>query len=190
MASGSTMCGPACAGLCADGTVYSWRMPTTQRRGPGSGYRRLRLRRTDGRVYLDRWGVSADRIGGVYLHRMTAPDPGLDLHDHPWTFVTVPLWGGYLEERAATNEASELAEHAERLGIECRGMSGVVRPFRPRRMRLDECHRIIRLNRRTAWTVVFRGPRRRKWGFYTPTGFEESQAAASARRPLFEEGVG
>jgi hypothetical protein len=38
-------------------------------------------------------------------------------------------------------------------------------------MRLDECHTIFRLRRRTCWTLVIRGPRRRVWGFYLPTGW-------------------
>ena len=49
-------------------------------------YRRLTLRRSDGRVYLNRWGIGDDRIGGVLLHRMDAPDPGTNLHDPPVVF--------------------------------------------------------------------------------------------------------
>lgn len=154
-----------------------------------SGYRRLRLRRDDGSVYLDRWGLTLDRVGGVYLHRMTAPDPGLDLHDHPWTFVTVPLWGGYTEERALCREAVELARIADAFGSTCtRGVVEERLAFRPRRMRLDECHRITHLRRRTAWTLVLRGPRVRTWGFYEPAGFVLATRGATSRRPLTAEG--
>lgn len=38
-------------------------------------FRRLRLRRADGLIYLDRRGLADDRIGRVLLHRMDAPDP-------------------------------------------------------------------------------------------------------------------
>lgn len=62
---------------------------TTRKRGL---YRRLTLRRADGEVYLNRWGIGHDRVGGVLLHRMDAPDPGVDLHDHPWWFVSIILW--------------------------------------------------------------------------------------------------
>lgn len=150
-------------------------------------WRRLRLVRADGQVYLERWGLSHPRIGGILLHRMDAPDPGIDLHDHPWTFVTIPLVGGYLEERLATRDAVALATIAELqdqraaagLGPEPpaglpefpRGVPELRRRFRPRVMRLDECHRIVALLRQPTWTLVINLPRRRSWGFYLPNGW-------------------
>lgn len=135
-------------------------------------YRRLTLRRADGRVYLNRWGIGHDRIGGILLHRMEAPDPGIDLHDHPWWFASLILWGGYTEQRADTRHASSMAaladRHPRRLG---RGYEQVRHPLSVRSMRLDECHTITALNRRTSWSLIVRGPRRRKWGFYLSDGW-------------------
>lgn len=151
----------------ADGT---WER--SKRGGPFNLYRRLRLRRADGRIYLDRWGIGHDRIGRVLVHRMAAPDPGIDLHDHPWWFVTIPLWGGYTELRNNIRDAVRWAEIAERPGSDNdRGGRSVRRPFRPAVMRLDQCHTIISLTKRTCWTLVIGGPRVRLWGFYTPTGY-------------------
>lgn len=147
--------------------------------------RRLILRRGDGQVYLERWGISHPRVGGVLLHCMTAPDPGLDLHDHPWSFVTIPVVGSYSEERAQTREAVELADHAVGGDVQW------VRRWRPRLMRLDECHRIIALHRETVWTLVINGPRRRTWGFYVPSGWKDyrryGDEERAARRDLFSE---
>lgn len=135
-------------------------------------WRRLTLRRADGSVYLDRWCIAHDRVGRILLHRMEAPDPGLDLHDHPWWFVTVVLWGGYTEQRANVRDAAELALIADEYPATCdRGASERRRPFRPRVMRLDECHTITDLHRRTSWTLVIGGPRRRQWGFYLRDGY-------------------
>jgi cellulose synthase/poly-beta-1,6-N-acetylglucosamine synthase-like glycosyltransferase len=77
---------------------------TTRKKGM---YRRLTLRRADGRVYLNRWGIGHDRIGGVLLHRMDAPDPGIDLHDHPWWFASLIIKGGYTEARATIRQPDE-----------------------------------------------------------------------------------
>jgi hypothetical protein len=79
---------------------------------------RIRLRREDGRVYLNRWGFECDRIGGVFLRKMEAPDPGLDLHDHPWSFVSLILKGGYvlcdLLGRAVRHTRPTLQDHDTR----------------------------------------------------------------------------
>lgn len=145
-------------------------------------YCRLTLRRADGRVYLNRWGISHDRIGGVLLHRMDAPDPGIDLHDHPWTFVSIVLWGGYTEHRADIRNAPEFATLAEEFPTCTRGFPVERRPFSIKVMRLDECHTITDLHRRRCWTLVIKGPRRRKWGFYLPSGYMgEAQYDATVR---------
>lgn len=116
-------------------------------------FRRMRLRRSDGSIYLDRWGIAHERLGRIYLHRMAAPDPGRDLHDHPWTMLSIVLWGGYSELRADTRRPFH-----ERL---------VRRPrFTAKVMRLDEAHTIFALDRTPTWTLVIGGPRRRAWGFY------------------------
>lgn len=152
---------------------------------------RLRLRRFDGAVYLDRWGIEHDRIGGVFLHRMEAPDPGLDLHDHPWWFVSFLVAGGYTEERAQTREASFLATLAERWPGLARGIVEERRQFSVRVMRLDECHRITALSRPRVWTVVVHGPTVRRWGFYLPTGYLDErtydQQVRAGRRDLWNE---
>ena len=147
---------------------------------------RMRLRRADGRVYMDRWGFEWPRTNGrhplfgCFLHRFTAPDPGQDMHDHPWSFLTVPLVGGYEEERSDVRVASG-----------CYGIVERVRRLRPRLMRLDECHRIIQLDRPVVWTLVIHGPWRRLWGFYTPNGWIESsvydKSVRAERRDLWNE---
>lgn len=166
-------------------------MLTETPRKPGL-YRRLRLRRADGRIFLDRWGVAHDRIGGVLLHRMSAPDPGIDLHDHPWSFVSIVLWGGYVEHRALVREAPALATIAEAWPDTCtRGVENVRRAGSLQMTRLDEAHTVSRLLRRHSWSLVLRGPRRRGWGFYLPTGYMDEhtydRTIRAERRDLWNE---
>lgn len=152
---------------------------------------RLTLRRSDGAVYLDRRGVVRERLGRILLHRMDAPDPGVDLHDHPWTFVSIVLWGGYTEQRALCREAPLLAQTAECYPTCRRGVEVERRPGSIKVMRLDECHTIIRLHRRRSWTLVIGGPRRRSWGFYLPTGYmseaEYDSSVRAERRDLWSD---
>lgn len=161
-------------------------------RRPLGIFRRLTLRRQDGRVYLDRWGIGHDRIGRIMVHRMQAPDPGLDLHDHPWWFTTIVLWGGYTEQRANIREAPALAAIAEAYPRTCtRGVLERRQPWRPRVMRMDECHSITALQRRTSWSLVIGGPRRRVWGFYLPAGYmteaEYDRTVRAERRDLWSD---
>lgn len=135
--------------------------------------RRFRRRLTlshDGKTFLDRWGLVHERIGGFYVHRIAGPDPGLDLHDHPWPFLTWILWGGYSEEVASADSAVTCAQIAERWPDTC--TPGVPRSWRRwsiHRMPLTVAHRITSAKPHT-WTIVLRGPTRRVWGFYPPTG--------------------
>lgn len=121
---------------------------------------RFRLRRPDGQVYLERWGLElgrAGRFGGVFLHRMSGPDPGKDLHDHPWWFASFVLWGGYVQRWAETRTPDDFSV-------------GRRRRWTWKSLPLDVCHTITKVEG-TTWTLVIHGPRRRDWGFYTPQGW-------------------
>lgn len=139
---------------------------------------RMRLRRGDGTIYLDRWGFEWKRLGGIFVHRMDGPDPGPDLHDHPWSFASLILKGGYVEKRANTRNLNGWR-------------SGVRRPLSIRLLRLDEAHTITRLLEGRSWSLVIHGPNVRLWGFYVRNGFrngvgqygwvESTEYAASER---------
>lgn len=150
---------------------------------------RLRLRRSDGRIFLDRWGVEHPRVGGIFLHRIGAPDPGEDLHDHPWSFVSLVLWGEYVEQRSNVRIAPISARLAERHPLTClRGVVGRRRWLSVRRMRLDECHTITGVTGAPTWTLVLHGRPVRPWGFYTADGWiSHRHYDATRNRPLHEE---
>lgn len=167
-------------------------------------WRRMTLRRADQAVYLDRWGIGTRRWGGVMLHRMDAEDPGIDLHDHPWTFVSIVLVGGYTEERCLVRDAPEHAKLADQsklqrihLGLppmhSVRGEVEHRNRWSVRRLRLDECHRITALDEgKRTWTLCIHGPVRRRWGFYLPTGYMDEKTyddtVRADRRDLWAEG--
>jgi hypothetical protein len=129
---------------------------------------RMRLKMGDGAVYLNRWGVEHDRIGGVFLHKMEAPDPGTWLHDHPWVFWRLILKGGYIERSAHIHDSPR-----HRPG----GWSHAVGRWTWSKVDLDHCHTIAHLLKRTSWSLVIHGPKRmdreagKLWGFYTPDGW-------------------
>lgn len=132
--------------------------------------RRLTLSHDD-KPFLDRWGIVHERLGGFYLHHVADADPGKDLHDHPWAFVTFILRGGYTEQTAQAREAVLLASFAERWPDTCTsGVERIWRRFSVHRMPLNVAHRITSAEPGT-WTLVLRGPTRRMWGFFIPDGW-------------------
>lgn len=98
----------------------------------------------------------------IVLHWIRKPDPEPHLHDHPVTFLSLILRGGY----------NELREH---------GPSGPNKDPSDRRWRRrrwfnffraspQDRHRITHCDPRTT-TLCFMGPKRREWGYHTPFGW-------------------
>ena len=48
-------------------------------------------------TYLYRWTIAKWRGRGIYLHHFVADDWSIDLHDHPKRFISIGLWGRYVE---------------------------------------------------------------------------------------------
>jgi hypothetical protein len=118
--------------------------------------RRHRLRLVDAdteELYLDRWGVvlAGGRLN-VMLHHIGGIDEA-EPHDHPWSFVSTVVRGGYEEEwfpDLAAVAGRPVVRHARR--------------FRPRRVRRGEYHAVTAV-RGDVWTIVVGGRRRHDWGF-------------------------
>lgn len=130
--------------------------------------RRLQLSHR-GEVFLNRWGLAHDRIGGFYIHHIPGQDPGMDLHDHPWPFITIVLRGGYVDVQAQIHADGQAHDKETRFPWGKMDRYGYLSGPRIHRMPLDVAHRIVGARPNT-WTLVLRGPTRREWGFYPPGG--------------------
>lgn len=150
---------------------------------------KMRLVREDGIVYLDRLRIIQTPWFGMFLHRMDGPDPGEDLHDHPWPFISIILKGGYVEEFCDIREASERAFNAS-VDVQgaTRGDLRIWKRWSVHRIPLTTCHRITRLVEPTpTWTLVIVGRRSQPWGFYTPDGFVMDETYDFSRRDNMRE---
>lgn len=150
---------------------------------------RLILRRgADGLAYLTRWGIRT-RWFSIYIHRFDGPDPGHDLHDHPWAFTSYILRGGYTEQRNNIWTASAAAWYdvSHHFGGVKRGWMSRHYGFGARNhMPLDACHRITKVEPGTL-TLVICGPVRCTWGFYAPYEFIEHNDYDHPDRSLVAE---
>lgn len=86
----------------------------------------------------------------IDFHWLHHPDPEPFLHDHPVSFLSIILWGGYDELR----------------------LGRVVRRswFNYIRASLADSHTIMAVRPHTL-TLCLMGPKVREWGFHTPHGW-------------------
>lgn len=127
----------------------------------------------DGALYLRRLHLVKVQLGrfgfALMLHWIFRPDPQPDLHDHPVSFLALVLRGGYLEKRARG------------LRTPGEGVYHVVRWFNI--LRTTDRHRILALARGgPTVTLCFAGPKKREWGFHTPSGWVDWRTYSAPRR--------
>ena len=101
-------------------------------------------------IYMRRWRIIHTRYFGIRVHNIMRSDMDVELHDHPFTFVSFILRGGYFE---ITPDGLRTWYGPGSLVVR----SGAAL----HRLELD----------RPAWTLVFRGPMTRVWGFLTSSGW-------------------
>jgi hypothetical protein len=133
--------------------------------------------------YLTRWTLwrRKDDQAALYLHLFHRSDAD-ELHDHPWSFVSIILWRGYEEETPCPLCEHDLSEPGLVLIASSCGMCnnrGRVRKrvwpgmilFRPSTW----VHRVELVKGRPALTLVFRTAYVRQWGFFTKCGWQVSR---------------
>lgn len=127
-------------------------------------------------AYLTRYAFP--RLGPVrpalhIFHRSDADE----LHDHPWPFVSIVLWRGYIEETptqfavkwdAQGREVGQVDfEHRHAMTKRKRVWPGAIL-FRS----ATHVHRVELVDEKPAVTLVFFGVRCRNWGFFTRRGWQ------------------
>lgn len=138
------------------------------------------------RNYLTRWRIVQTPWFGIYLHRMDGPDPRTTVHDHPWSFLSIVLRGGYTEIREAWSPPVNDGPWRRNVQLHADITRGQYR-------RAERLHSIERLHRTPTWTLLFVGRRRRDWGYVDADGWTrfdrhrhavEFDAAMAARKAL------
>lgn len=124
------------------------------------------------RTYLARLRVVETPWGGILLHALRRPDNTRALHDHPWTFWSIIVSGGY-QEIFAPNLAAAVARGTsiEEPGPSDNEVQRIWKWLSIHRIHRGEFHAITELAATPTWTVLLVGPRRSDWGFATPAGF-------------------
>lgn len=123
------------------------------------------LYHADGSLYMERFHVMERRgnLGSIRLHHICTEDRDDAMHDHPFSFYTLILTGGYLEARPEQRDPCFSFDGRELAVATWR------RPGSVAYRHACDRHKITYVKQDT-WTLVFAGPLRQWWGFYTPIG--------------------
>lgn len=141
----------------------------------GSGFRPAdKVLCPDGEPYLFRWDLfpHAD-FASVYFHVQVRSDPERPLHDHPWDNQSVILAGGYMEK---IWEGDYNLDGSQRVDMRYRQVGDVIT------RKAEEAHRLV-LPPGIPYTMTLFtcGPKRRKWGFWTPEGWVDADDIIETR---------
>jgi hypothetical protein len=124
-----------------------------------------------GVLYMRRWRFMPDWLPGFRVHNILQSDDDRALHDHPFSFLTIILKGGYYEHLADGTKkwhgrGAILWRPAETLHrIELKTISQfTVYDTQGKRIKT---HRTLL----PAWTFVLRSRYFRQWGFQTEAGW-------------------
>lgn len=107
--------------------------------------------------YLYRWSLWLPFGWSLKIHKIVRADNDRCEHDHPWWFIRFIIYGGYLEK--------------------IKGKLHDRKPWRPWAFwRVYPClssfqHRIVKLHKKSNWSLVLCGKNRGHWGFVTKKGW-------------------
>jgi hypothetical protein len=129
---------------------------------------------------MTRWRILTTPWFSIKLHHFHRSDEDRELHDHPWLFVSLILWGGYTEVRpdfcirGALREISLEAHPRSEVTMASAALyerkrygpgSLLVRPaWWAHRVELND-------EERGSWSLVIVFPKVQEWGFYKVQGW-------------------
>jgi hypothetical protein len=111
-----------------------------------------------GELHFQRYRLLATPFLNIYVHRLCKSDREKHMHDHPWSFITLILWRGYMEYMESYPE-----------GISRKWLHIVYH-------KAEEVHKFKLLDEtKSTWTLVITGPRRREWGYKVGSDWFDNQ---------------
>lgn len=136
--------------------------------------KRIDIEDCEHRPYLTRWHLI--RVGerfALMLHKFHRSDEDRELHDHPWSFITLILTKGYWEHREICQEHDGASALRPCLRCKLGTVRGIKRYWYPRfsvLFRRAEWRHRVEIKNAPVYTLVLRLGRRREWGFWNKAG--------------------
>lgn len=126
-------------------------------------------------AYMIRYFLYRSKLFNVYLHHFLRSDTGRALHDHPWSFVTTILTGGYWEhEPTIAAPFPQTIRRWRKVGsVLCHHATHKHYVELPREWWTPDDHG----PEIPAITLCIVGRKWREWGFHLPEGWLNWRAA-------------
>lgn len=138
------------------------------------GRKRIVMDRINDEPYLERYYLFLkDRKHfpfNIFLHKFLKSDPD-DVHDHPWSYATIILKGGYYEW------IPQFGPDGKKIGEIARWCG----PGHFRVCRANSFHRIELDPDVTCWTLFMPGPQERDWGFLVKNRWVQHEEYLTSR---------
>lgn len=93
-------------------------------------------------------------IFSIRLHHWLKSETDIHLHNHPFNFITIVLYGGYIDQ-----DSSKLNER--------------MIPGKIRYRSASHTHH-VRVRKGGCWTLMFAGRKKFKWGFWVNNKFKKA----------------
>lgn len=142
--------------------------------------------------YLLRWYLFKTARVSCFIHKFIRSDEDRALHDHPWAFLVIPIWRGYIEY--SSWKLREVALHRGLVFESVKGWTVIGEPpnqrgvppsneqmvtikkriwplWSTRYRAATYCHRVEIIEDRPSWSIFFHFKRERDWGFHPAEGF-------------------
>lgn len=113
-----------------------------------------------GEAYLDRIRIIETPYFNIFYHKILRSDWDRALHDHPWSFLSIILSGGYTEHTPDGQKffpAGSVVKH-----------------------RGSDLHRLELEKGKVARTLVLTGPKYKAWGFQAEDGWVHNEQYENA----------
>lgn len=133
--------------------------------------------------YLLRWYLFRTARVSCFIHKFIRSDEDRALHDHPWAFLVVPVWQGYVEHSDRRMDWNERMSWI----IASMDKNGAFSPLPPEPLVATQRrvwpfwsarwrpatyrHRVELIKDQPSWSVFFHFKREREWGFHPAEGF-------------------
>lgn len=108
--------------------------------------------------YITRWVVDIGPLGSLRLHHWYGNDDQRAMHDHPWGFLTLVLWGGYADVHYAEPPTEHGSYHT------------VTEWLRAGQIRWRSATHAHTVQTTGAWTLLWTQPKQRYFGFFVRLG--------------------